>query len=469
MAVGITAEQILDAGAVSAGRVAEDAVEAGRSADFAGAPCRGERIFLVAFIARGDGLHRRVDERDLRGKKIAEQAGNAPGHVDPRAAHGGGRQHFDAGDAAAGAVPERPAAHQRKALRDLLAAGAQRGAAPEVDDDRAQELAVRLQMRAHDLVGGEPAEVHGGRRRQGARIGGEEIAAGRQHVAPPARRRAGGAGRDAVAVERRKKRRALRRGALLPCRIADLRRRATVNVQAVLDGEVLEVAQPGIDAAQRVVGRGCARDTGLPRQAGALRRLDDQCGEAFAPPPVEAVGLRVLVDQAFEFARVAGKSAVNERRRQVPDGQPGEAALGLRRLARIADNERIDHRQRAGHDFREAFRGERDRLAGEPFERAMRAHVDERIDLGHVLQPEAEGDERVPRRQQRIVIVGAALRRAAAVGRQCDQNLAECLRAEDESGRRARRDRPPARPRHRAAARPRHPARAPARFRIRRC
>ena len=177
-------------------------------------------------------------------------------------------------------------------------------------------------------------------------------------------------------------------------------------------------------------GAAALRDTGLPRQAGALRRLDDQGGEAFAPPPVETVGLRVLVDQALEFARLAGKSAVNERRRQVPDGQPGEAALGLRRLARVADNERIDHRQRAGHDFREAFRSERDRLAGEPFERAVRAHVDERIDLGHVLQPKPEGDERVPRRQQRIVIVGAALRRAAAVGRQRDQKLAECLRAE---------------------------------------
>src|SRR4029077_2343356 len=100
--------------------------------------------------------------------------------------------------------------------------------------------------------------------------------------------------------------RALRLGALLPCRIADLRRRATVNVQAVFDREVLEVAQPGIDAAQRVVGRGCVRDTALPRQAGALRRFDDQGGEAFAPPPVKTVGLRVLVDQALEFARLAG-------------------------------------------------------------------------------------------------------------------------------------------------------------------
>ena len=64
-----------------------------------------------------------------------------------------------------------------------------------------------------------------------------------------------------------------------------------------------------------------ARDAGFARQAGALRRFDDQGGEAFAAPPVKTVGLRVFVDQAFELARVAGKSAVDERRRQVADGQ----------------------------------------------------------------------------------------------------------------------------------------------------
>ena len=55
----------------------------------------------------------------------------------------GGRQHFDAGDAAAGMVPDRPAAHQRQTLRDLLAAGAQGGAAPQIDDDRARHVAMR--------------------------------------------------------------------------------------------------------------------------------------------------------------------------------------------------------------------------------------------------------------------------------------------------------------------------------------
>ena len=173
-------------------------------------------------------------------------------------------------------------------------------------------------------------------------------------------------------------------------------------------------------------------DAGLARQAGALRGLDDQRRQPLAPAAVEAVGLRIFVDQALELARVAGKAAVDKRRRQMADGHAGDAALGLRGLARIADDERIDHRQRAGDDFRKAFRGERDRLAGQPFQRAMRAHVHERVDLRDVLQPQAERDQRMARRQWRIVIIGAPLRGAAAIGRQRDQELAEFFRAEAE-------------------------------------
>ena len=419
------------------------------------------------FLARGDRLHRGVDQRDLRRKEIAKQSGNAPGDIDAGAADRGGRQHFDAGDAAAGVVPDRPAAHQRKALRDFLAAGAQRGAAPQIDDDGARHVAVGLQMRAHDFVGGEAAELHRGRRRQRARIGGEEIAAGRQHVAPPARRRAGRARRDAAAVERRDQRRALGLGARVPSRIVDTGWRAAVDVQAVLDGEVLEIAQPGIDAAQRLVGRRPRRRRPAScAKAGALRRLDDQRREPLAPPPVEAVGLGVFVEQAFKLVRVAARPAGDQRRRQMADGQAGDAALGLRRLARIADDERIDHRQRTGDDFGKAFRGQRDRLARQPFQRAVRAHVHERIGLRHVLQPQPERDQRVARRQRRIVIIGAALRRggrdrAAARPGHCRNSWRG-----NERRRRAHRDRPPARPRPRAGAPPRRSAAAPAGLRI---
>ena len=42
-------------------------------------------------------------------------------------------------------------------------------------------------------------------------------------------------------------------------------------MQAVLDGEVFEVAQPGVDAAQRFVRRERCVDAGLACKPGALR------------------------------------------------------------------------------------------------------------------------------------------------------------------------------------------------------
>ena len=102
------------------------------------------------------------------------------------------RQHLDAGDAAGRGVPLRPAAHQRKSLSDFLAAGAQRGRAPEVDHQRARPVAMVLHVAPQHFGSSGFADVEGGRRRHGARVGGEEVAAGRQDIDPcgpaPARR-----------------------------------------------------------------------------------------------------------------------------------------------------------------------------------------------------------------------------------------------------------------------------------------
>jgi hypothetical protein len=365
--IGVAAQQMLDAGAVDPGRGTEDAMKMWHAFAVRGTADSCERIIAVILVARRHRLHRGIDERDLRRKQIAKQSGNAPGDIYTCPAHRGSRQHFDAGDAAARVLPDRPAAKKRKALGDLLAAGAQRGAAPQIDDDRARHVAMNLQMRAHHFVGGEPAELHRGRRRQGARIGGEQIAAGRQHVAPSARRRTGRSRRDTAPVKRADQCLALRRGAGMPGRIGGIGSGAAKNVLAVLDGEVLEIAQPGVDAAQRVVGRHRVTHSGqnasFLRQSGALRRLDDQRGKPFAPPPVETVGLGKFVEQKFERMGVAGRPAGDKRRRQMTDGQRGNAPLGLRRFARIADDERIDHRQRPGDDFGKTFRGQRHGLA----------------------------------------------------------------------------------------------------------
>ena len=63
----------------------------------------------------------------------------------------------------------------------------------------------------------------------------------------------------------------------------------------------------------------------------------------------------------------------------------------------------------------------------------MRADMDERVDAELAAQPEAEGDQCVARRQGRVVIVGAAIGRAAAIGRERDGDVAEGRGAEGES------------------------------------
>jgi hypothetical protein len=197
--LGIAPDQIGDPGPVSARRGAEDAREpADRGV---GAARRRERIVRILLLAPRHGLHGGIKERDLGREQIAEQSGDAPGDVDARAPDHGERQHLDAGHPAAGVVPGRPASQIGDALGDLLAAGAQGGAAPQIDHERTRHLAMGLQVRADHLVRCERAQIHGGRGRQHAGIGGVEIASGRQHIAPPARRRAGRPGRNAAAIE----------------------------------------------------------------------------------------------------------------------------------------------------------------------------------------------------------------------------------------------------------------------------
>ena len=227
-------------------------------------------------------------------------------------------------------------------------------------------------------------------RRQHTRIGGEEIAPGRQHVAASARRRAGRSGRNPPAVERGEQRGALGRGARLPGRIVAVRgRHAAVDVQAVLDGEVLEIAQPGVDAgaaprrapasastpASRARPLRCAVSTISPARRSRRRRSSPSACAYSSTSRSRSRG-------------IAGQARCDQRRRQMPDGHRGDPALGLRGLARIADDEGIDHGQRPDHRLREAGRRERDRLAGQPFQRAVRAHVHERIGLCDVAQPQ---------------------------------------------------------------------------------
>ena len=106
------------------------------------------------------------------------------------------------------------------------------------------------------------------------------------------------------------------------------------------------------------------------------------------------------------------------------DGDGGDAALGLRGLAGIVDDEGIDDRHGAKKRAGGAGFRKRRGLARQPFERAVRAEMDQRIDARLLAEPEIEGDVGVPRRQVRIVIGGFAVCHVAALGLQADQKIA---------------------------------------------
>ncbi len=60
----------------------------------------------------------------------------------------------------------------------------------------------------------------------------------------------------------------------------------------------------------------------------------------------------------------------------MPDGDGADAPLGLRRFAGIVDDKGIDHRQLARQRLGPAFVRQRHGFSRQPFQRAMRAHVD---------------------------------------------------------------------------------------------
>ena len=172
-------------------RAQAHAVAAGRRAEYPRDACAleaSERIVLDALFQRGDGANGGGEQCDLARKNVAEQAGDAQRHIDPRPAEHRQRQDFEAADACRCGVPGRPAADQREGLREIIAAGAHGRRAPKVEHDALRPFAMVLRVTRQDLLGGAPADLPGVAGRGRARIDGVEIAAGRQNVETPARR-----------------------------------------------------------------------------------------------------------------------------------------------------------------------------------------------------------------------------------------------------------------------------------------
>ncbi|EDT38400.1 DNA-binding response regulator, LuxR family [Burkholderia ambifaria MEX-5] len=226
--------------------------------------------------------------------------------------------------------------------------------------------------------------------------------------------------------------------------------RRAEHVQPVANLRFLQFAQPCVDAReQRVLVPGVARrrHAQLVMQPVFGDRREDRLAQQLRAPRIDHQRFVVFVDLPFEILQRAVVFRARERRHQVIDDHGLRAALRLAALARIVDDERIQVRQRPERQVRPARVGQRDALARQPFEVAVLAEVDDRVDAERIAQPEIEREVRVRRHEVRVVVARIVVLAARTRRLDADEHVARAPAGDREAPlaqRRVRVGRPPA-------------------------
>ncbi len=208
------------------------------------------------------------------------------------------------------------------------------------------------------------------------------------------------------------------------------------HVQAVADLGVLDLAQPAVDVQQEVVEAvvvGPVVQAEVVVELGGLDQRPDLGPHGGQLRRVHRGDLGVLVEELLQPGDVAVRLGAGHRRHQVVDEGGVRAALGLRALARVVDQERVDQRQVAERRVRAAGRGQARVLAGQPLQVAVLAEVDHRVRAEPALggggrDPAVRGQVVVGRRQVRVVVDRDRVLAEAARGLDDDQQVAVAQR-----------------------------------------
>ena len=202
-------------------------------------------------------------------------------------------------------------------------------------------------------------------------------------------------------------------------------------MQAIAELAFLEVADEAVDPRDRFGRRSRCIETEIVFEARGARLVADRGDQALAAGGIETVGGRIFVEELFEPAQAFRHRGLFERRRQMADGDGTDAPLGLRGFAGIVDDEGIDDGQIADQGFGPTRGRQRHGFPGQPFQRAVRAHVHDGINP-LPAEPEIERDIGMARRAGEIVIVGIARGRIATLGLDRDDRVAALDRSEVE-------------------------------------
>ena len=203
-------------------------------------------------------------------------------------------------------------------------------------------------------------------------------------------------------------------------------------MQPVADLHFLQVAQPRIELFQRQIVIIARCNAGIGVESDVAHQIKDLCLQQLQPPRIMARGLVKFINQRLEIPQRPVAFGPGQRRRQMVDDHSRAAPLGLCPLARIIDDERIDMRHRAEHRFRITRPRQGQRLARQPFEIAVFAHMDDRMGVEMTAQPGIEGKIAMRRHQIRRVITGLRIDVIAARRLDADHHIAKAQKPEPE-------------------------------------
>ena len=140
---------------------------------------------------------------------------------------------------------------------------------------------------------------------------------------------------------------------------------------------------------------------------------------------IQRLALVVLVHQLLDPRNVAVAVGGGHRRNQVVDDGGVGAALGLRSLAGVVDDERVEQRHVIQRHFRVAGRGHPDALAGQPLQRAVLAEMENRVGPKDVAHPAVVGDVVMGGRHLGAVVDGDGVVAEASRRLQADEHVAQ--------------------------------------------
>ena len=182
------------------------------------------------------------------------------------------------------------------------------------------------------------------------------------------------------------------------------RRRFTKDVEPVPDLQFLQITKIIVEL-QKLFGRVLGLvDPAIGRNAGAGGRRQNVGQERVGARAIHAGGFVIFVHLRFQLGHDAMAVGLGHRRGQMVDDDGCSAAFGLRALARIIDDERIEMRHRSQHSLGNAGGFQRQRLAGQPFEIAVLAEMHHGVNAEFIAHPPVEREVIMRRHQIRRVI-----------------------------------------------------------------